>query len=377
MPKILLYEPVPQAWLNAFADFLSEHQSDELPLELVQPQDDELDSVFDLLPDCDVLLVGLAGQQRAVCRRVFENGRHLKLVQKLGSRAFGIDLAAAAELGVPVSVLPSPAHIACAEHTMLLLLAAVKKLLPANRAITAAETRHTPRATSASQYACNWTGMEGIGLVSGKTLGLVGMGDVAAEVARRAQAFGMSVIYTDDQELPKAEAAALGLSFRELDDLLAEADVVSLHAAHTEDTDKLLDAERLDLMKRTAIVVNTARGGLIDEDALIAKLCKDELAGAALDVWADEPTPKDNPLLALDNVVATPHVAAATLPADALFATVLPNILAALRGEDIECRVEADVQGDTGRNGDPCDEDDEETRLGPEGNGEGGLTEST
>lgn len=291
---------------------------------------------------------------------------NLRLISVLATGYDVVDVEAARRRGVVVSNVPEYATDSVAQFTFALLLELCHHVGAHDRAVRAGQWTH-------SQDFCFWN--HPLVELAGMRMGIIGFGRIGRRVGRLAHAFGMEVLACDvcDRERPEDP----GVAYRCLDDLLAEADVVSLHAAHTEDTDKLLDAERLDLMKRTVIVVNTARGGLIDEDALIAKLCKDELAGAALDVWADEPTPKDNPLLALDNVVATPHVAAATLPADALFATVLPNILAALRGEDIECRVEADVQGDTGRNGDPCDEDDEETRLGPEGNGEGGLTEST
>lgn len=359
MPNILLYERVPDGWYEGLARFLREEQPDGLELELAQPEDDELDSALALLPEAHVLVVGLAGQQRAVCRRVFEEGAELKLVQKLGSRAFGVDLEAAAEHGVPVSLLPAPAHVACAEHTMLLILAAVKKLLGAHRAITDERADRKPRPTDAAAYACNWDHLKGIGLLAGKTLGLVGMGDIAVEVARRAKAFGMTMLYADEEPLPDDEAEELGVAFRQLDDLLAEADIVSLHAAHTEQTDKLISQERLGRMKRSAILVNTARGGLVDEEALIATLCKDHIAGAALDVWAEEPTPRDNPLLALDNVVATPHVAAGTLPPDALFAAIVPNIIAALRGEPVERIIEPKPAHGVRAEGGPFADEDE------------------
>jgi phosphoglycerate dehydrogenase-like enzyme len=336
MPKIVLYETVPQGWFDAFAAFLREHQPADLAMELGQPQDDQLDTVLELVADADVLVVGLAAQQRAVCRRVYEVARHLKLVQKVGSRAFGLDLHAAAELRVPVSLVSAPTHVACAEHTFLLILAVVKKLLVANRAIVNSDGEPASQASTATEYAANWANLDGIGLMAGKTLGLVGMGDIAIEVARRASAFGLTVLYTDPDQLPADEADELGLAYRELDDLLAQSDIVSLHAAHTAKTEKLINADRLARMKHSAILVNTARGGLVDEDALIAALCKEHLGGAALDAWAQEPTPRDNPLLALDNVVATPHVAAGTLPPDALFAAILPNLLSAMQGGPIQ-----------------------------------------
>ena len=336
MPNILLYERVPEAWFEAFAEFLDQEAPEDTELELVQPADDELDSVLSLLPEADVLVVGLAGQQRAVCRRVFADGERLRLVQKLGSRSRGIDRAAAAAFEVPVSLVPAPAHVACAEHTILLMLAAAKQLHAATRAIAEGHTRLAPKPTSATEYAYNWCGLENIGLLAGKTLGLVGMCSVAVEVARRAVAFGMNVVYYDPELPAECGADALDFPRLELDELLAQADVVSLHAAHTPGTENLINADRLARMKPTALLVNTARGGLIDEDDLMHALTKDEIAGAALDVWVAEPTPRDNPLLAFDSVVATPHIAAGSLPPDAAYAAILPNILAALHGGPVE-----------------------------------------
>jgi len=362
MARILLYEKVPQAWFDGLSTFLRQHQPEGLPLELAQPESDEIDQMLELLPEADVLLVGLTGQHRAVVRKVFEEGVRLKLVQKLGSRPAGLDLEAARDAGVPVSLLPVPAHVACAEHTLLLILAVAKKLLAGNRQMT--DNAGVPRSRSslsvadprprrgeaclapppgvapkdprtAPDYAYNWAEMSGIGVLAGKTLGLIGMADIGIEVARRAQAFGMNVIYHQEEALPEDEQERLGVAYRGLEPLLREADVVSLHAGFTPQTQGLLGAERLGLMKPSAILVNTARGGLVDESALAAALRDGRLAGAGIDAWATEPTPRDNPLPKLDGVVATPHVAAGTLPPSSTFEALLPNLLAALRGDPV------------------------------------------
>jgi len=338
MPTVLLYENVPDAWFDGFAEFLRENQPDGLELELAQPKDNEADSVLSLIPEADVLVVGLTGQRRAVDRHVLEDAVRLKLVQKLGSRTHSIDLDAAREAGVPVSLLPAPAHVACAEHTVLLILVLAKKLLSAHQHVVRGRYRRTgrePRPTTASDYAYNWADLEGIGLVAGRVLGIIGMADIGIEVARRAKALGMEVIYHDPDALSEEEENELGMGRRELDDLLKEADVVSLHVARTPQTENLLDAQRLALMKPSAILINAARGGLVDEAALASALGEGKLAGAGIDAWSSEPTPRENPLLKLDNVVATPHVAAGTLPPAATFEAILPNIIAALRGDPI------------------------------------------
>ena len=280
-------------------------------------------------------MVGLAGQRREVSRHALEQAVRLKLLQKLGSRSHGLDLEAAREVGAPVSLLSAPAHVACAEHTFLLMLAVARKLRAAHRAVVEPKGAKPATRAEPGQTTYNWAGLEDIGLLAGKTLGLVGMGDIAIEVAWRAAAFDMDVLYCDDEALPAKEAEELGAVFAKLDDLLIDSDIVSIHAARTPSTENLLDAEHLALMKPSAILINTARGGIVDERALAKALREGRLAGAGLDAWATEPPSRLSPLLKLDNVVATPHIAAATLPPTAAFETLLPNILAALRGEPL------------------------------------------
>ena len=336
MPKVMLYERVPDAWFDGFAQFLREHQPDDLDIELVQPADDQLDSMLALVPEADVLVVGLAGHRRAVVRHVFEEAVRLKLLQKLGSCATGLDIEAALDAGVAVSLLSAPAHVACAEHTLLLMLATAKKLLAATRAI-AAPKPPTPRpGQDQADSAYNWADLEGIGLLAGKTLGLIGIVDVAVEVAWRAAAFDMDVIYYDEEPLPEDDADEMGLVFSKLDDLLIDSDIVSVHVARTPKTENLLDAEHIAMMKPTAVLINTARGGIVDEKALAKALREGKLAGAGIDAWATEPPSKLNPLLKLDTVVATPHVAAGTLPPTANFEAVFTNIIAALCGDPLE-----------------------------------------
>jgi len=347
MATILLYEPVPQPWLDAFKTFVDSRSPEDLDIEVIQPENDHIDSMLARLPEADVLLVGLTGQRRGVVRHVFEDAVRLKLLQKLGTREGGIDLAAAIEAGVPVSILPAPAHVACAEHTMMLILALARKLVPAHAAVASRRAGlKLPEAPKSASYAYNWANLDGLGTVSGSVLGLIGMGDIAAEVACRAQAFGMNVIYTQDEQLPEPEEDDWGVDWCDLDTLLAESDFVSLHAALTPATENLLDAEALAKMKPTAAVINTARGGLIDEEALAEAIAEGKIAGAAIDAWAEEPVPRTHPLLKLDSVVATPHVAAGTLSPEAAFEVLWPNILAVLTGEPLDGLVTPpDIEG--------------------------------
>ena len=364
MPKVMLYERVPEAWFDAFAEFLREHQPEDLEVELVQPEDDSIDSMLAIVPEADVLVVGLTGQHRAVVRHVFEEAVRLKLLQKLGSRAQGIDLGAAREAGAAVSLIPAPAHVACAEHTILLALAVSRKLLAAHRAVTTGKGAKPGANDDGPAY--NWAELEGIGYLAGKTLGLIGMGDIAIEVAWRASAFDMDVLYCDEAHLPEDEADEMGVTFATLDDLLIDADVVSIHAALTPKTENLLDAEHLALMKPTAILINTARGGIVDEGALAKALREGQLAGAGIDAWATEPPSRLNPLLKLDNVVATPHIAAGTLPRAATFEAIFPNILAAIRGEPLAALLTPQPVAGPPAEEPPADEEEKTEDFGTE-----------
>jgi len=345
MAMIVLCDEASQAWLDAFAEFLRDHSPEGLPLELA-PCCADGERNDEALQRAHVLVAGLVGQCCDIGGELIGQCPELRLVQKVGSRVAGVDVQAARDAGVQASLLPAPAHVACAEHTMLLILALEKKLIAAHRKVVRRPLREkgpAPRKTARGDYAYNWANLDGIGTLAGKTLGLVGMGDIAIEVARRAGAFGLKLVYFDNDRLSAAEEAELGLEHRELDELLKEADIVSLHVGLGPGTENLIDAERLAAMKPTAFLVNTARGGLVDEAALAEALAEGRLAGAALDAWAEEPAPRDNPLLKLENVVATPHIAAGTLPKTALFEAVLPNILAALRGEKVAGSLTPDV----------------------------------
>lgn len=187
-----------------------------------------------------------------------------------------------------------------AEQTFALMLALAKQLIPAHTALTEADWA-LPRL------------QQSITELSGKTLGIVGLGHIGEEVARRAVVFDMSIVYAGPRSLgAEAEARLGGARHVELDELLRTSDYVSLHAPLTERTRHLLDAERLALLKPTAFVINTARGALIDQDALADALTAGALAGAGIDVFDPEPPTAALRLLKAPNVVLSPHVAGVT-----------------------------------------------------------------
>jgi phosphoglycerate dehydrogenase-like enzyme len=218
----------------------------------------------------------------------------LELICNTGGHAYHVDVPAATAAGVglvyakPLTLEPSP-H-ATAELTLALMLAIMRRIPQTDRAVRAGE----------------WPLVLGR-VLNGKTLGILGMGRVGGGVARLANAFGMRVLAWGPTLTPE-RAAAHGAEYRELDALLAEVDVVSIHLALSAQSRGLLDEARLRRLGPSAYLVNTARGAIVDEAALVRVLGESAIAGAALDVFAEEPLPAGHPLTRLDNVVLTPHL---------------------------------------------------------------------
>ncbi len=204
-----------------------------------------------------------------------------------------IDLDAATEAGIPVANVFF-CHREVANHTLMFLLAATRKLIPLHNLLKAGQWRRDLQPPVAPLY--------------GETIGLIGFGHIGREVARRVRAMEMSVL-AFDPVVTAEQAAAHGAELVALDDLLRRADYVSLHAPANPSTVRILNERTLALMKPTTWVFNTARGDLIDEPALYRALAEGRIAGAGLDVFDVEPTPPDNPILQLDNVIVTPHAA--------------------------------------------------------------------
>jgi phosphoglycerate dehydrogenase-like enzyme len=169
-----------------------------------------------------------------------------------------------------------------------------------------------------------------------KTLGIVGLGEIGTELAKRAHAFDMKILYYKRRRLSEEAERELGIEYCSLDDLLRESDFVSLHVPHTKETDKLIGQRELALMKPSAFLINTSRGGVVDEDALYEALASKTITGAGLDVFREEPLPASSPLLKLDNVVLTPHIGGGSGEPNLYkeIHDVLANVDRVARGED-------------------------------------------
>lgn len=242
-----------------------------------------------LLPEAEVLWHCL----RPVDAATLAAAPRLRLIQKIGVGVNTIDLDAARARGIAVCNLPGSNSQAVAEHTLGLLLAVLRRLRTFDALMRAGRGWDRDPALE-----------DRLGEVAGRTVGLVGYGGVPRALAPVLRALGAEVRYT--ARSPKADAVG---TWRSLDDLLAESDVVSLHLPLTAETRGLIDRERLARMKPGAVLLNTARGGLVDAPALLEALEAGPLAGAGLDVFADEPVDPSDPLLTRDDVVLTPHVA--------------------------------------------------------------------
>jgi len=303
MPTLITWNLPPGAALVAGDDWLPAMLAARLPGgEVVEDRAEATDTP--VIVAARGALGAVADEALAEARVVVlldpDEGERLRAVHRLAGRN-----------GTRLEVIPSLATLTAAEHTMLLILALSRRLFHAYSDLVSGERRPNLHRSDRGQGTRNWVGMEWPEPIAGKTLGIVGLGRVGEAVAARAKAFGMRVIYYDRERKPAAERR-WGVSYRRFDQLLRESDIVSLHLPLTPETTRLLDAPELALMRPNAYLINTAHGGLVDEGALIRALRQRDIAGAGLDVFAYEPIAPDSPLLALDNVVLTPHIAGAS-----------------------------------------------------------------
>ena len=259
-----------------------------------------------------------------------ERAPHLRVIARTGIGYDGVDVVAASQRGVAVCNTPDGPTVSTAEHAVTLMLAVAKRVKPAEAAL---------RSGTTAGYFGRHDGIE----LDGKVLGLVGFGRIARRVARIAEGLGMRVVVFD----PYLDAAAVPPSIRRaetLADVLGTADVVSVHVPLTDASRGMFGAAQFASMKPGAVFVNTARGGLVDADALLAALASGHLFGAGLDVTSPEPLPVGHPLLERDDVVVTPHVASATVDGkERILRAAFEQAMAVLDGRRPEHLVNPDV----------------------------------
>lgn len=251
------------------------------------------EALIQVIPAYHALIVRSSTQ---VTAEVIQKGVQLRVIVRAGVGVDNIDLAAAAEAGIPVVNTPMGNIVAAAEHTIALLMAAARCIPQADAHIRQGLWQRN-----------NFSGVQ----VRGKVLGLIGFGRVAREVAQYAFGLHMTVMAFDPY-IPEEVAQQHGVRLTDLTTLLAQSDFVSLHVILTAETRGMLNASQLQTMKKGAFLINVARGGVVDESALANAVAEGHLAGAALDVFANEPLPRHSPLRNNPRVILTPHLGAST-----------------------------------------------------------------
>ncbi len=310
MKKIVFTTRMPSDW---FAP-LSSHT-------LVMPEDEAFSSegIKKELTDCDILISAFSF---AVTADTIDSAPRLRLIANLGVGYNNIDTAAATERRIMVTNTPQPVIEPTAEHTFTLMLGAAHRVAELDRKMRM------------PQSPIRFGVMENLGTaISGKTLGIIGMGRIGQSVARKAAAFGMRVIYYNRHRLPAEKESELHAEYMPLDGLLQTSDIVTLHTPYTPESHHIIDSHALSLMKPTAILVNTARGACVDEQALVKYLANGKIWGAALDVYEHEPQISPE-LYKMDNVLLSPHVGTATVDCrQAMAQCVCDNIHAFISGQ--------------------------------------------
>ena len=312
MPKILIADPIAQEGLE-----LLKSQADVDVMTGMQPEE-----LLAVVGEYDALVVR---SETKVTASVIEAGKKLQVVARAGIGVDNIDLDAATSAGIAVVNAPTGNTVAAAEHTLALMLALSRNIPSAHQSMKKGEWKRSA-----------FMGIE----VRNKTLGVIGLGRVGSEVARRAESFGMHLVAYDPFVAPDY-ARRLGVELLSFEDVLAQSDFITLHTPLTDSSRNLISTKELALMKPGSRLINVARGELVDEGALLEALNTGKLAGVALDVFAAEP-PGPSPLLDHPKVVITPHLGASTQEAQREVAVeAAEQVLAVLQGEPARNTVNA------------------------------------
>ncbi|RLG22906.1 phosphoglycerate dehydrogenase [Methanosarcinales archaeon] len=254
-----------------------------------------------------------------VTKKVIEHATNLKIVGRAGVGVDNIDVRAATERGIIVANAPEGNTVSAAEHTIAMMMALARNIPQAHASLKRGE----------------WNRSKFIGTeLRGKTVGIIGLGRIGAEVARRCSCLETEVIAYDPY-VSEERARSLGATLVSLDELIARADIITVHTPLTKDTKDLIDTDEFDRMKKGVRIINCARGGIVNEEALYNAIKEGKIAGAALDVFVSEP-PTGSPLLELENVVVTPHLGASTEEAQINVAiTIARQVIDALEGKPV------------------------------------------
>ncbi|MDK2877424.1 MAG: glyoxylate reductase [Thermoanaerobacteraceae bacterium] len=310
-PKVYVTRIIPEMGLDILREVADiKVWQDELPppREILLKEVENVDGLVSLLTD-------------KIDAELFDRAKRLKIVSNYAVGFDNIDLDEATKRGIMATNTPGVLTETTADLAFILLMSTARRIVEADKFVRAGKWK-------------TWGPMLMLGQdVYGAKLGLIGLGRIGYAVAKRAKGFDMDVMYYDMFRNEKAEQE-LGLKFVELEQLLKESDFVSIHVPLTPETKHLINEKTLGFMKKTAILVNTARGPVVDEKALYEALVSNKIAGAGLDVMDPEPPNMDNPLLKLDNVIILPHIASASIATRTKMAVMAAeNCVAGLKGE--------------------------------------------
>ncbi len=316
MQTILITQNIPKEGLS---DLYKHHN-------VIMPEKGgfSIEEQMDLILNADILLSLF---NSPVNRDLIDAGKNLKMISNFGVGYNNIDIPFAKEKGIIVTNTPDPVTIPTAEHTMGLILALMRRISEMDRKLRQGKVH-------------DWKVMSNLGnTLNGKVLGIIGMGKIGKATTKMVKAFGMSVIYHSRKKIDVEVEKELNLNWYPLEALLQQSDVVSLHVPLTEATKHLMGKYEFAQMKKTAFLINTARGPVVNEQELAEALLSAEIAGAGIDVFEDEPNILPN-LLKMDNVVLTPHIGTGTIETRIDTAKcAADNIMAFLNQEEVPNRI--------------------------------------
>ncbi|MEM0096009.1 MAG: glyoxylate reductase [Candidatus Bathyarchaeia archaeon] len=311
-PKVYVTRELPERGMK----IIKERFDAEVWPEYGPPPKDE---IIRKARDVDALVTLLSDK---IDSEVFDAAPKLKIIAQMAVGYDNIDVAEATKRGIYVTNTPGVLTETTADFAWALLMAIARRVVEADKYVRS------------GQWKVSWHPSMMLGRdVHGATLGILGAGRIGTAVARRAKGFNMKIIYYDVIPMPPEVEKELGARRVDLDTLFREADFLSIHVPLTKETYHIVNEEKLRLMKKTAYIINTSRGPVVDEKALYKALKEGWIAGAALDVFEQEPTPMDNPLLKLDNIVVAPHIASASYETRSKMAEmVAENLVAFFEG---------------------------------------------
>lgn len=260
-------------------------------------------------------VVGVLTQTATVSDDLLGKLDNLQAVIKLGRSYYNIDVQTVRERGLNFACVPRKGPNCVAELALTFIMSLSKDLLISHDSVANGTYRYRglrPEITSQHKMAFHWMKNSRVHEVREKTLGIIGMGEIGCELARRSSIMGMRNLYYKRSPLPAELEQLFDAEYRDLDTLLQESDYICVAIPHTPETEGMIGAEQFSLMKESAFFINIARGGIVDEEAMIDVLRERQIAGAGLDVFTYEPLEKDSPLCSLDNVILSPHIGGGT-----------------------------------------------------------------